>query len=222
MRIRYTKIMQKHPLKNPFDSIIFDLDGTLWDSTPVVAESWNRVLADYPEAQYVATAEKLRKLFGRPVFEIAALMMPHLEDCKRQAIISACAAEEHRCLRQTPGILYPHLEDTLAQLSIQYPLFIVSNCEAGYIETFLEVTNLGRYFTDFECPGNTGLVKGPNNKLVMERNHLQAPVYVGDTQGDRDAARYADIPFCYASYGFGTVDSFEYQIETFSDLTTLF
>lgn len=210
--------MQKHPI----DSIIFDLDGTMWDSTPVVAVAWNHVLEQHPEANYIATEEKLHKLFGRPIPEIARIMMPHLDEETRQNIIDACSEEEHRCLRQTPGTLYPELETTLAALSSRYPLFIVSNCEAGYIETFLEVTGLGKYFTDFECPGNTGLVKGPNNKLIIERNHLSSPIYVGDTQGDKDSAVYAGIPFCYASYGFGSVDTWDYKIETFSDLLKLF
>lgn len=204
------------------DSIIFDLDGTLWDSTPVVTGAWNFVLSRYPEVTFHATAEKLKKLFGRPLPEIADIIMPDLKPELRYEIIDACCEQEHMDLQKTPGTLYPCLEQTLAALSSRYPLFIVSNCEAGYIETFLEVTGLGPYFKDFECPGNSGLLKGPNNRLIMERNHLSSPVYVGDTQGDKDSAVYAGIPFCHASYGFGTVDSCDYSIETFSDLLKLF
>ncbi|MDO5411702.1 MAG: HAD family hydrolase [Lachnospiraceae bacterium] len=203
------------------DSIIFDLDGTLWDSTPVVADAWNRALNRYPEAAYTTTPDGLKQLFGRPMNVIADLMLPHLEPEKRYQIMDECCEEEEIALRHTPGVLYPKLEQTLEILSSRYPLFIVSNCQSGYIETFLESTGLGKYFKDFECPGNTGLVKGPNNKLVIERNHLIHPVYVGDTQGDKDSAVYAEIPFCYAAYGFGTVDSSDYRIETFSDLLTL-
>lgn len=206
----------------PIDSIIFDLDGTLWDSTSVVAEAWSSVLSRHPEVSFEATPDNLKNLFGRPLPVIADIMMPDLEPEKRYEIMDACCEQEHKALKITPGTLYPRLEETLAYLCRRYPLFIVSNCEAGYIETFLEVTGLGGYFRDFECPGNSGLIKGPNNKLIMERNHLTAPVYVGDTQGDRDSAAYAGIAFCHASYGFGTVDSFDYKINTFSDLIKLF
>ena len=206
----------------PVDSIIFDLDGTLWDSTAVVARAWSSVLKQHPEVSFEATSDNLKKLFGRPLPVIADIIMPDLEPEKRYEIIDACCEEEHRALKITPGTLYPRLEETLSHLSRRYPLFIVRNCEAGYIETFLEVTGFGGYFKDFECPGSSGLIKGPNNKLIMERNHLIAPVYVGDTQGDRDSAVYAGIAFCHASYGFGTVDSFDYKIETFSDLMELF
>ena len=41
------------------DSIIFDLDGTLWDSTEGICETWNQVLAGYPEVNQVITAENL-------------------------------------------------------------------------------------------------------------------------------------------------------------------
>lgn len=209
-------------LSHSIDGIIFDLDGTLWDSTAVVADAWNSVLSRYPQVSFHATADNLKKLFGRPLPVIADIIMPDLEPEQRYQIIDACCEQEHAALRHTPGTLYPRLEQTLAALSSRYPLFIVSNCEAGYIEMFLEVTGLAGYFKDFECPGNSGLVKGPNNKLIMERNHLIRPVYVGDTQGDRDSAVYAGIPFCYAAYGFGSVDSFEYQIHTFADLLELF
>ena len=47
----------------PFDGIIFDVDGTVWDSTPVVEQAWNRALE---EAGYAArvTALRLKSLFG--------------------------------------------------------------------------------------------------------------------------------------------------------------
>ena len=87
---------------------------------------------------------------------------------------------------------------------------------------FLEKTGLASCITDFECPGNTGLGKGPNIRLVMERNGLKAPVYVGDIESDRQAAAEAGIPFCHASYGFGSVEAPDYAVSSFPDLLTLF
>ena len=37
----------------------------------------------------------------------------------------------------------------------------------------------------------------------MERNNIKSAVYIGDTDGDEKAARFAGIPFVYAEYGFG-------------------
>ncbi|MFD1905893.1 hypothetical protein ACFTAO_27995 [Paenibacillus rhizoplanae] len=56
----------------------------------------------------------------------------------------------------------------------------------------------------------------------MDRNHLMSPVYVGDIEGDRKAARFAGIPFVYARYGFGEVSSHDYVIDRLDGLLELF
>jgi phosphoglycolate phosphatase len=97
----------------------------------------------------------------------------------------------------------------------------VSNCQEGYIEAFLDYHKLGKYFLDFENPGRTGLTKGENIKLVIERNQLQHPVYVGDTKGDQEAATFAGIPFVFARYGFGQPETYHFVIDRFDQLLDL-
>ncbi|HBG8137819.1 TPA: HAD family hydrolase, partial [Clostridioides difficile] len=121
-------------------------------------------------------------------------------------------------LSENGAKLFDDIENTLKLLSKKYKLFIVSNCQAGYIESFLKAHKLEQYFVDFECPGNTGLHKGENNKLIIERNKLKNPIYIGDTQGDANSAKFAGIPFIYAKYGFGNVDVYDYFIDSFKDL----
>lgn len=203
------------------DSILFDLDGTLWDSTEIVAEAWNEVLAKEPTIDMTLTADDLRKLFGRPLPVIASMLFTELPEKEQLDLMDRCCHQEHIALSQKCGTLFPELENTLKVLQKNYKLCIVSNCEDGYIETFLKASGLGSYFTDFECPGNSGQLKGDNNKLVIQRNGLKSPVYVGDTQGDADAATYAGIPFIFAKYGFGSVESYKYSVDTFAQLPDL-
>lgn len=99
-----------------------------------------------------------------------------------------------------------------------YKLFVVSNCQAGYIETFIKAHHLEGYFKDIECPGNTGLLKADNIRLITERNHLVNPVYVGDTRSDAMAAHAAGVPFVFAAYGFGQVEEYDGKIESFEQL----
>ena len=119
------------------------------------------------------------------------------------------------------GTLYPNTRETIMKLSKKYKLFIVSNCVKGYIESFLKTSGLKDYFDDYESYGNTLLSKGENIKLVIERNNLKSPIYVGDTSGDMEGAKIADIPFVYAAYGFGKVESFDYKINDISELLDL-
>ena len=119
------------------------------------------------------------------------------------------------------GTLYPNTRETIINLSKKYKLYIVSNCVKGYIESFLNTSGLKDYFDDYESYGNTLLSKGENIKLVIERNNLKNPIYVGDTNGDIEGARIAGIPFVYASYGFGDVESFDYKIDDISELLNI-
>lgn len=205
------------------DGIILDIDGTLWNSTPIVAEAWNEIIEKRDDIPFRFTAKQLTQLFGRPLPVIADMVFPFLEEKERYDLINECCEREHELLRaSTQNILYPGVAETMKALYKKIPLFIVSNCQSGYIELFLEKTGLADCITNSECAGCTGLPKGPNIRLVADRNHLQNPVYVGDIDGDRQASEEAGVKFCHASYGFGEVERKDYVIKKFSDLMTLF
>ena len=121
-------------------------------------------------------------------------------------LFDRCCQVENTYLREHGGVLYPQLEETLEALSQKLPLFIVSNCNAEYIPCFLDAHHMHSYFQDWECIGRTGKQKWENILLVAERNHLKAPVYVGDTVLDQEAAQKAGVPFYHAAYGFGQVE----------------
>lgn len=204
------------------DSIIFDLDGTLWDSTEVIMKAWNKVVSTNGQFREPITLKELQGTMGLLIKDIGRKLLPHVDEVTTEGIMELCCKEEKELLLKMGGTLYPNLEETLKTLSENYSLFIVSNCQCGYIETFLEYHNMGKYFKDIECAGNTGLVKGENIKKIIERNNLKASVYVGDTQGDCDGATLANIPFVYASYGFGEVTNYDYILEEVADLISIF
>ena len=203
------------------DSIIFDLDGTLWDSSEGVSKTWSIVLNKYDYERKEVTVEDLKICMGKQLDEIGEILFPNLSSEVRKNLMHECCTLENEYLGNYGGKLYENVEETLKELSKKYKLFIVSNCQDGYIECFFKAHKLGKYFTDYECPGRTGLSKGENNKLIMERNNLKNPVYVGDTEGDAESAKVAGIPFVFAKYGFGNVKEYQYVINKFEDLSTL-
>jgi phosphoglycolate phosphatase len=121
-------------------------------------------------------------------------------------------------MREYGGKLYPGVRELLTVLGEKYPLFIVSNCLAGYIENFLQQHQLEHLFTDHECSGNTGRPKAENIGMIIDRNQLKNPVYVGDTMGDFEAAKKNQIPFIYAEYGFGEVEGHDYGANSFAEI----
>ena len=199
-------------------SIIFDLDGTLWDSTGCVCAIWNRVLNKYEDISLTITQEIVSKMMGKTMNEIGKTLFPNLTEERRQQIIADFGNEEINYLSQKGAILYEGLEETLKILSLDYNLYIVSNCQDGYVEAFLHAHQLKSYFKDYEMSGRTGLDKGHNIKLIMKRNVIEQAFYVGDTEGDEEASRFAGIPFIYASYGFGKAKNPDMIIHSIKEL----
>ncbi len=198
--------------------IIFDMDGTLWDSAKAVAESWTEVVAREYTPERVITEDEIKRVMGLTMDKLAAQIFPELSESRRLQLLDVCGREENEYLRTHGAIVYPKVEETFQKLREKYHLYIVSNCQSGYIEAFLEYYGYGRYIEDIECYGNNGLVKGDNIRKVVDRNRLTKAVYVGDIQGDYDASMQAGVEFIHAGYGFGTVDANVPEITAFEEL----
>ncbi len=204
-----------------FDSIIFDLDGTLWDATDGAAVIWSEVAGKYTEVTDIISADRLKALYGLPLEEIAVKLLPSVSRDTAVKIMRESTIKQCPYLEKTGGILFTGLEDTLIKLKEKYRLFIVSNCEEGYIQCFLKAHKLDQYFEDFEYPGRSGVLKADNIRLIMNRNQLLNPVYVGDTIGDAMSSKKAGIPFIYARYGFGLAEDYDYVIDSFTELLNI-
>ncbi len=185
--------------------IIFDMDGTLWDSSEHVARSWDETVRKEVGGIRRITTEDIRGVMGRTMTEIAGILFPMLGEKEANALVDLCGEEENAYLRVHGGILYPKLTETLRILAAEYPLYIVSNCQNGYIEAFLDYYGFWEYFKDIQCFGNNQMGKGHNIALVVKRNALDDAVYVGDIQGDYDASMEAGVKFVHAAYGFGRI-----------------
>lgn len=203
-----------------FDGILFDLDGTLWDAVPAVAKSWTLGLKELGFDRPPITAEDLFPCMGLLLSDIGDILLPDLTKEEQDRAIRYCCDTENAYLAQNGAALYPGVAETLAALCQKYPLFIVSNCQTGYIEAFFEGVGLEKYFTGYESAGNTGLTKAENIALVAKRHGLKRPVYVGDTELDHRSAVEAGVPFIFAAYGFGTVEGTP-AIQTMGELPAL-
>jgi phosphoglycolate phosphatase len=209
-------------LKNKFDGIIFDLDGTLWDSTGNVAIAWKAAIEQVDYVDEEMTVEKVKSITGLAYNVIFDTLFPYLDAEKRSDLMAICAKSEMEILHEKGGDLYPALDETLGYLASKYKLFIVSNCQTGYIEVFLKLSKVGRYFSGHQCYGTKGNPKAENIKDIVKDHLLATPVYVGDTIGDYESATKAGVPFIFANYGFGVVEKGQIAtIGTFGELVEL-
>ena len=200
------------------DSIVFDLDGTLWDTCPACAVAWNHVLARNDIAFREITARDVESVAGMPHEAAIRQAFDGLPEHHIRALIRETAEEDIRFIRDLGGSLYEGVAEGLGRLAERFPLFIVSNCQSGYIELFLETTGLDPLFGDYECWGNSGQPKDENLRALIARNDLVRPVFVGDAEGDRKAAEACGIPFIHVTYGFFDLDGDHARFDSFAAL----
>ena len=206
-----------------FESLIFDIDGTLWDSRALVAEGYNAQLKDEGMERFSVDAEVLKTVFGKVMTEIADILFAELPEQQRYPLLERCMERENQHLHQVASadIGYPKVKETLEELVKKHRLFIVSNSQSGYPQLCIEKMGLGDLISGHLCFGDTGLCKGDTIKKLMADHNITSACYVGDTQGDLDAAERAGMPFIYCTFGFGPVDHYWKKIDTFADLLEL-
>lgn len=203
-----------------YDGLIFDLDGTLWDACEAVARSWTCTLRDVYGVTDPPSIDEIQSIMGLQSHEIAQRLFARYGS-NPDEMAARCMCEECAHLEAHGAHLYPDVIITLRQLAEVYPLSIVSNCQKGYIESFLHFYHLEPLFADFVCEGGTGMPKADNIRLVMARNGMHHPAYIGDTQGDFEAAARAGAAFIWAAYGFGQALQAPLRINCFRELLTL-
>lgn len=205
-----------------WESLIFDIDGTLWDSRELVAQGYNIQLRREGLEDLCVDAQQLKSLFGKVMREIADVILQSIPVPERYALMERMMATENRYLQENPcRIGYPGVAETIARLAQKHRIFIVSNSQKGYPELCMEKLGLAPYISGHLCFGDTGTSKGKTIRALMEQHHIESAVYIGDTQGDYEATLEAGIPFIFAEYGFGHPAGWTEKISDISQLLEL-
>ncbi len=203
-----------------FDAVIFDIDGTLWDSCEGVRQSCQESLRRLYGSNDAPDLSQVRSIMGLGPDEIARKLFSRFGTRARE-VFDTISEDECAWLAAHGADVYPGVLDTLRALAQTRRLFLVSNCQRGYLEAFLAANALEGLFEDGLSTGITGLAK-PDNLKKMKREHaLSRAVFVGDTRSDEHAAREAGCAFIHAAYGFGQAESPDAVLRGFAELPEL-
>lgn len=205
-----------------FDSIIFDMDGTLWDAVDSYCAVWDATSAAFG-IDHKVTRPELIECMGMTIDDIfdrvAAAYCPA---DKREAYLKLLDHNERTMMPHLGGRLYPGVAEGMERLARDYRLFMVSNCGDRGLANFLRFTGLAPLVTDTLTYGQTGCGKDYNIKEIARRNDLASPIYVGDTAGDCRSAHAAGVPMMHVTYGFGTAPDADFSADSFNQLVDFF
>jgi len=199
------------------DSLIFDMDGTLWDAVDSYCTVWNTTFSDLDIPHAPVTRELLLTMMGMHLEDIVARLADSVSD--KSAFLERLDYNERTMMPSLGGVFYPGVRDTIETLAKHgLKLFMVSNCGSRGLENFITLAGIRPYISCALSHGATGQPKARNIARLIEEYHLKSPWYVGDTQGDSDAAHAAGAGMIWCAYGFGPVSDPDVTIHNFTDL----
>ena len=205
-----------------FESLIFDIDGTLWDSRAIVAKGYNKQLKKEGLEHLSVNPDILKTVFGKMNTEIANILFASLPEEERYPLLERCIEQEDRALEEDEcDVAYPKVKETLEKLHEKHRLFIVSNGQYGYPRLCMEKLGLTHLFSGDLCFGQTLTCKGETILKLMKDHNITSACYIGDTQGDLEATELAGIPFVYCTFGFGNPTHYWKKIDSFEELLEL-
>lgn len=204
-----------------YDSIIFDLDGTLWDAAATSARGWNQALQSSGMAHVHVSADDIRSVSGRPFDECVRTLLPDVSASKPD-VLHTLDTHEQALIERDGGRLYDGVLEGIELLSQRFRLFLISNCQAWYLDAFWAQFGLTQFFSGWNCHGTSGVPKAAMLQQLVSTYGLKSAIYVGDTEGDWIAAQGADMDFGHAAYGFGSVAQAATVFASFANLAIWF
>ncbi|MDR0333350.1 MAG: HAD family hydrolase [Dysgonamonadaceae bacterium] len=203
------------------DSLIFDMDGTLWDNVDSYVIVWNKALEKTGHKNRV-TRYDLLGLMGKEARVMLDVIIPDTTIEEQDHLFDEVIAEYQKLQGSMTPIVYDGVYEGLERLAKRYKLFMLSNCEEGGLINFMNHTRTTHLFEDYMEHGMNLQPKHHNLRLLIEKHGLKSTVYVGDTDSDAVQSAIAGVPFVFVTYGFGDTDKYTLKFDSFPELTNYF
>ena len=120
-----------------FDGLLFDLDGTLWDSVDAICISWNRALERLaPEYAGTVTRARLLPCMGMLLPDILHRLVPELDQERMKPILEEVLSEENAYVAAHGGVLYPGWSRPWRRSPPAVPSFSSATARTGILRPF--------------------------------------------------------------------------------------
>jgi len=191
--------------------IMFDLDGTLVDSAPDLAEAVNRLLIEMGFEK--VALQQVTSWVGNGSAMLVKRALANATDCSPEAVPEALFHQGHelffkhyRVCNGTEAVLYPGTLEMLEILSKDFQLAVVTNKPGEFTEDLLRKMHLEKYFSH-SISGDTLEVKKPDPTPLLHCASLyqcqsDECIMVGDSLTDIEAASRANIKCIAVDWGY--------------------
>ncbi|MGK7396086.1 MAG: HAD family hydrolase [Candidatus Cyclobacteriaceae bacterium M3_2C_046] len=198
-------------------SLIFDLDGTLWDASQIYMEAWNLTMqkqkldVQFNRSQFV-------QLIGIEINQVLDQYFPGMTVSQRNALVKKVELQQNLLFSSHQVRIYPGIEKYLPLLAKKYTLYMVSNCSSEVLQQFKDQSGLATHFEDFRVFGDNQKSKSENIMDLADQYQLKRPVYIGDKRHDWLACQKARVEFIQVTYGFDPPIEEVLGFDNFQDL----
>ncbi|OEF96381.1 hypothetical protein BHF71_04310 [Vulcanibacillus modesticaldus] len=215
---------------NKYDAIIFDFDGTLFQTEKLALPSFERTFdqlkKDGIKIVKIPSEQQMLNVIGMTLDDIWNSLLPELP---KEAHIKAneyMLKNELDLVNEGYGALYPGVIKTLDELKRQgYRLFIASNGLAEYVKGLSKAFMIESYFDAIYTAGeyNTSTKKLLVKQLIADFS-INKCVMVGDRHSDIEAGEYNHCLTVGCDFGFASIDELDganVTIKNFVDLLSI-
>ncbi|HAX62161.1 MAG TPA: hypothetical protein DCX95_06400 [Elusimicrobia bacterium] len=193
-------------MKNNFQLIIFDIDGTLVDTLDDIRDSANKVLKYFGLKK--ASKEKIKYAVGSGVDNFFSKLAVRVRDIEKAKKLFT---EIYLKNLTTKSKLYPQMLHVIKELKKRkIILYVVSNKPQVFSEKLLKVLKVKKYFKKIigiNSEEKKRLKPAPyyiKKILLKEKIKSEKTMIVGDSKTDILAAKNSKIFSCAVLYGFRT------------------
>ncbi|HEU4965159.1 MAG TPA: HAD hydrolase-like protein [Bacilli bacterium] len=200
--------------KTPFQAILFDIDGTLYQTEKVALPAFRQTFDQLRDQNLfhgdTPADDKLTGVFGMTIPEVWETLLPDGDMDTRDKANELFAHAELSLMEAGKGELYPGVREALAALHNQnIRLYTCSNGEQRYVETVIRTQHLTPLFTKLYSAGAYKTEEKAElvARILQDQNlSPDTVVMVGDRKSDILAGNRNRVLTIGCDFGFASAD----------------